>query len=60
MQEFWIIVESSTHDDLQRGQTCTQITWVNVLAADYDEAACIAAQMVAGRGRMPTRTTPEL
>lgn len=60
MTVFSILVESSTHDDLQRGDTCTDVTRVQVLADDEITAMLVAAQMVAGRGRMPTMTTPEL
>lgn len=57
---FYILVESSTHDDLKLGVLCSEITWTQVLATNEIEAMMIAAQMAICRGRYVTQTTPEL
>lgn len=54
-----VLVESSTHDDLNEGLVTTEIVWTTVLASDVEEAMLVASQMAACRGRMPTRVTPE-
>jgi hypothetical protein len=53
-----VVVEHATHDDLKDGRTATGFSLVEVVAQSQDEAYLIAAQMIAARGRMPTRTTP--
>jgi hypothetical protein len=57
-ETYRVVVEHATHDDLKDGRTATGVSLVEVVAQSQDEAFLIAAQMVAARGRMPTRTTP--
>lgn len=52
---FRVLVESSTHDDLHRGDCASGWSEVDVAASSAQEAQLLAAQIVACR-RMPTRT----
>lgn len=53
---FTVAVEFSTHDELKFGIN-DGLQFAAVLAATENEATLVAAQMVASRGVMPTRTT---
>lgn len=60
MTVHYVLVESSTHDEMKLGLLCTERTWVQVLAENEVEAMQVAAQMALCRGRYVTLTTPEV
>lgn len=56
MLTFTVHVTTATHDDLQRGDTATTYSRVDVLADTDTEALLVACQMAACRA-MPTSAT---